>query len=155
MQILQESGKCVSTNDVLPLVQVRDVMQYMPQMTYMITHMGNNNEPASKRQRTSWLPPTPQPEPQPEFCLEQLDMPIEWWTSCYQWLCLCVFITCERGRTSASKTYFVLFIETVTLERERCFYCTAILLPWHKIKYMWLQGRLIKWSRGTNDVCLQ
>jgi hypothetical protein len=53
MQILQESGKCLSTNDVLPLVQVRDIMKYMPQMTYMFNRMGNNNEPASKRQRTS------------------------------------------------------------------------------------------------------
>lgn len=53
MQMLQESGKCMSTSDILPLVQVRDIMQYMPQMTYMFNRIGNNNEPANKRQRTS------------------------------------------------------------------------------------------------------
>jgi hypothetical protein len=54
MNILRESGKCQSINDVLPLVQVRDVMQFMPQMKYMFSRMNaGGEENPSKRQRTS------------------------------------------------------------------------------------------------------
>ncbi|KAG8224110.1 hypothetical protein J437_LFUL001804 [Ladona fulva] len=52
MQVLRSSGKCRSTNEILPLVQVRDVMQYMPQLKYMLGR-GNPDESLSKRQRTS------------------------------------------------------------------------------------------------------
>lgn len=51
MQILKEAGKCQTINDVLPLVQVHDVIKFMPQMKYMLS--GILNEPLSKRQRTS------------------------------------------------------------------------------------------------------
>jgi hypothetical protein len=54
MNILRESGKCQSVNDILPLVQVRDVMQFMPQMKYMFSRMNaGGEENPSKRQRTS------------------------------------------------------------------------------------------------------
>ncbi|PNF34901.1 hypothetical protein B7P43_G01413 [Cryptotermes secundus] len=54
MNILRDSGKCQSVNDILPLVQVRDVMQYMPQMNYMFSRMNaGGEENPSKRQRTS------------------------------------------------------------------------------------------------------
>lgn len=53
MNILRESGKCQGVNDILPLVQVRDVMQYMPQMKYMFSRMNSGEENPSKRQRTS------------------------------------------------------------------------------------------------------
>jgi hypothetical protein len=54
MNILRESGKCQSINDILPLVQVRDVMQFMPQMKYMFSRMNAvGEENPSKRQRTS------------------------------------------------------------------------------------------------------
>lgn len=51
MEILKENGKCRSENEDLPLIQVRDVMQYMPQMKYVLEH--NRNDQAAKRQRTS------------------------------------------------------------------------------------------------------
>nr|CAD7395267.1 unnamed protein product [Timema cristinae] len=57
MQILQDAGKCKSTSDVLPLIQVRDVMQYMPQLKYMLGRVANNSSHdtsgTAKRQRTS------------------------------------------------------------------------------------------------------
>lgn len=57
MQILKEAGKCQSTNDLVPLVQVKDVMQYMPQMKYMFTHpqrrTSSAEEPPAKMKRTS------------------------------------------------------------------------------------------------------
>ncbi|KAJ9601518.1 hypothetical protein L9F63_000357, partial [Diploptera punctata] len=53
MGILRDSGKCQGLNDILPLVQVRDVMQYMPQMKYMFSRMSGGEENPSKRQRTS------------------------------------------------------------------------------------------------------
>ncbi|XP_047003144.1 uncharacterized protein LOC124621766 isoform X1 [Schistocerca americana] len=56
MMILREAGKCQSVNDILPLVHLRDVIQYMPQMKYMFSRMNANpssEESASKRQRTS------------------------------------------------------------------------------------------------------
>ncbi|XP_071447290.1 uncharacterized protein [Hetaerina americana] len=52
MQVLRSSGKCQSSSDILPLVQVRDVMEYMPQLKYMFGRI-NNDESLSKRQRTS------------------------------------------------------------------------------------------------------
>ncbi|XP_046400075.1 uncharacterized protein LOC124166557 isoform X2 [Ischnura elegans] len=52
MQVLRSSGKCQSSSDIVPLVQVRDVMQYMPQLRYMFGRI-NNDESLSKRQRTS------------------------------------------------------------------------------------------------------
>lgn len=52
MQILRESGKCNDSNDNLPLVQVHDVIKFMPQMKYMLGNLPNE-QPLSKRQRTS------------------------------------------------------------------------------------------------------
>ncbi|XP_044729930.1 uncharacterized protein LOC123293243 isoform X2 [Chrysoperla carnea] len=51
MQILRESGKCQSIHDVLPLVQIREIMNYMPQIKYMCK--GNEEINQAKRQRTS------------------------------------------------------------------------------------------------------
>lgn len=53
MSILRDSGKCQSTQEMLPLVQVRDVMQYMPQIKYIVRGMSASEENPSKRQRTS------------------------------------------------------------------------------------------------------
>lgn len=53
MQILKESNKCQSVNDVVPLVQVHDVLKFMPQIKYMLSGGMLGNEPHSKRQRTS------------------------------------------------------------------------------------------------------
>lgn len=55
MQILKEAGKCQSSSDVVPLVQVKDVMQYMPQMKYMFTprRASSAEEPPAKMKRTS------------------------------------------------------------------------------------------------------
>ncbi|KAK3910587.1 Protein transport protein Sec31A [Frankliniella fusca] len=56
MQMLKEAGKCTSTSDILPLVQVKDVMQFMPQMKYMFTSRrpaGPHGEPPAKMKRTS------------------------------------------------------------------------------------------------------
>lgn len=62
MQMLMEAGKCSSINEELPLIQVRSIMKYMPQMKYMfnprnigiptIAH-SSEEHPAKKRQRTS------------------------------------------------------------------------------------------------------
>lgn len=46
-QTLKEAGKNV---DNMPLVQVRDVIQYMPQLTYMVQHQ---EQPSTKRARIS------------------------------------------------------------------------------------------------------
>lgn len=57
MSMLKEAGKCQSTSDNLPLVQVKDVMQYMPQMRYMFATprraAGPEAEPPAKMKRTS------------------------------------------------------------------------------------------------------
>lgn len=39
MQVLRSSGKCksTSTDNSVALVQIRDVMQYMPQLKYMLS----------------------------------------------------------------------------------------------------------------------
>ena len=53
MQILKDAQKCASVNDALPLVQVKDVMQYMPQMKYMFAPRRGSEEPPPKMKRTS------------------------------------------------------------------------------------------------------
>ncbi|KAF4519168.1 hypothetical protein B566_EDAN008231 [Ephemera danica] len=56
MQVLHQAGKCSSPSEVLPLVQVRSIMQFMPQMSYMFNRMGSNasnDQLSAKRQRTS------------------------------------------------------------------------------------------------------
>lgn len=52
MRVLLENGKCQSLNEVVPLVQVRSVIDYMPQLKYMIGGILGATEMA-KRQRTS------------------------------------------------------------------------------------------------------
>merc|ERR1719412_3282794 len=47
-EILRQEGKC-QVYDPVPLVLVKDIMTYMPQIKYMFSSM--SNEPASKRQR--------------------------------------------------------------------------------------------------------
>lgn len=39
MRLLLESGKCQSLNDVVPMVQIRNVTDYMPQLKYMISSL--------------------------------------------------------------------------------------------------------------------
>lgn len=52
MQILRENQKCKSPNEVLPLIQCRDVVMFMPQMKYMFGRMhAHEPQPAAKRQR--------------------------------------------------------------------------------------------------------
>lgn len=53
MRVLLENGKCQSLNEVVPLVQVRSVIEYMPQLKYMIGGILGSTEMAAKRQRTS------------------------------------------------------------------------------------------------------
>lgn len=53
MRVLLENGKCQSLNEVVPLVQVRNVIEYMPQLKYMIGGILGSNELAAKRQRAS------------------------------------------------------------------------------------------------------
>ncbi|KAJ1532298.1 hypothetical protein ONE63_000907 [Megalurothrips usitatus] len=54
MQIMKEAGKCQSTSDSLPLVQVKHVMQFMPQLKYMFTpRRAPEAEPPAKMKRTS------------------------------------------------------------------------------------------------------
>ena len=53
MMILKEAGKCSSTSDALPLVQVKDVLQFMPQMKYMFASRRSSEEPPHKMKRTS------------------------------------------------------------------------------------------------------
>lgn len=55
-----EAGKCSSMNEELPLIQVRSIMKYMPQMKYMFRNMAipvpahsSEEHPSKKRQRTS------------------------------------------------------------------------------------------------------
>ncbi|XP_018329512.1 uncharacterized protein LOC108739906 isoform X2 [Agrilus planipennis] len=52
MRLLLENGKCRSIDEVIPLVQVRHVLEYMPQLKYMLGGLVNS-ELAAKRQRTS------------------------------------------------------------------------------------------------------
>lgn len=73
MEMLMKAGKCSSLNEELPLIQVRNIMKYMPQLKYMLnnrnmvitaTPQPAHSQPASsptaadehhakKRQRTS------------------------------------------------------------------------------------------------------
>jgi len=52
MLVLKEEGKCLSTSDFLPLVQLTDVMKYMPQMKYMFSRR-SAEEPPGKMKRPS------------------------------------------------------------------------------------------------------
>ncbi|KAF2885719.1 hypothetical protein ILUMI_20492 [Ignelater luminosus] len=52
MRVLYENGKCQSVNDIIPLVPVRLVLEYMPQLKYMLGGLVSS-EVAAKRQRTS------------------------------------------------------------------------------------------------------
>lgn len=51
VQVLMENGKCSNRNETVPLVQVRNVIDYMPQLKYMLNDMVT--EVAAKRQRNS------------------------------------------------------------------------------------------------------
>lgn len=62
MKMLMEAGKCSSPNEELPLIQVRSIMKYMPQLKYMFNRgemvmpapaHSSEEHPAKKRQRTS------------------------------------------------------------------------------------------------------
>ncbi|XP_031780772.1 uncharacterized protein LOC100122828 isoform X2 [Nasonia vitripennis] len=65
MEMLMKNGKCSSLTEELPLIQVRSIMKYMPQLKYMLNNrnMGmpttpqpahsSEEHPAKKRQRTS------------------------------------------------------------------------------------------------------
>jgi hypothetical protein len=48
-----EAGKCTSMNETLPLIQVRDVMKFYPQLTYILKMKSSEMGNASKRQRVS------------------------------------------------------------------------------------------------------
>ncbi|XP_015429712.1 PREDICTED: uncharacterized protein LOC107186378 isoform X2 [Dufourea novaeangliae] len=61
MKMLMEAGKCSSLNEELPLIQVKSIMKYMPQLKYMFNadmvmpvpaHSSEEHQ-AKKRQRTS------------------------------------------------------------------------------------------------------
>ena len=47
--ILRQEGKC-QLYDPAPLVLVKDIMTYMPQIKYMFSNLASS-EPASKRQK--------------------------------------------------------------------------------------------------------
>jgi hypothetical protein len=49
--VLMESGKCQNMNDVVPLVQVTNVIDFMPQLKYMLGGVLPNM--SNKRQRNS------------------------------------------------------------------------------------------------------
>ncbi|KAK9506277.1 hypothetical protein O3M35_008242 [Rhynocoris fuscipes] len=53
--VLRENNKCKTLTETLPLIQLKDVMQYMPQLKYVMERhaQGNNGESAPKRQRIS------------------------------------------------------------------------------------------------------
>merc|ERR1719167_1275573 len=50
-EILRQEGKC-QLYDPVPLVLVKDIMTYMPQIKYMFSNLASN-EPASKRQKVN------------------------------------------------------------------------------------------------------
>ncbi|KAF5297165.1 hypothetical protein FQR65_LT10064 [Abscondita terminalis] len=52
MRVLYENGKCQSINENMPLVPVRLVLEYMPQLKYMLGGL-ISSEVAAKRQRAS------------------------------------------------------------------------------------------------------
>ena len=49
-EILRAEGKCTQY-DPVPLVLVKDIMNYMPQMKYMLANVAS--DPAAKRQKLS------------------------------------------------------------------------------------------------------
>jgi len=51
-EVLGTEGKC-GVYDPVPLVLVKDIMTYMPQMKYMFSNMMAGTEPAGKRQRVA------------------------------------------------------------------------------------------------------
>ena len=69
MEMLMKNGKCSSLTEELPLIQVRSIMNYMPQLKYMLNnhninmtgtsaspqpaHSMSEEHAAKKRQRTS------------------------------------------------------------------------------------------------------
>lgn len=61
MKMLMEAGKCSSLTEDLPLIQVRNIMKFMPQFKYMFNRgdimpspaHSSEEHPAKKRQRTS------------------------------------------------------------------------------------------------------
>ncbi|XP_076242935.1 uncharacterized protein LOC143184522 isoform X3 [Calliopsis andreniformis] len=62
MKMLMEAGKCSSLNEELPLIQVKSIMKYMPQLKYMLNRgdmvmptpaHSSEDYPPKKRQRTS------------------------------------------------------------------------------------------------------
>ncbi|XP_044765649.1 uncharacterized protein LOC123321920 isoform X1 [Coccinella septempunctata] len=52
MQVLMENGKCQNANETIPLVQVRSVIDFMPQLKYMLGGM-LQSDMGSKRPRNS------------------------------------------------------------------------------------------------------
>ena len=53
-EILRAEGKC-NKFDPVPLVLVKDIMNYMPQMKYMFANVASSaTDSAAKRQRLSW-----------------------------------------------------------------------------------------------------
>ena len=53
-EILRAEGKCTQY-DPVPLVLVKDIMNYMPQMKYMLANVASsgNSDPAAKRMKLS------------------------------------------------------------------------------------------------------
>lgn len=51
--VLKENKRCQNLNDVVPLIQVKDVINYMPQMKYILERLSQTDGNASKRQRVS------------------------------------------------------------------------------------------------------
>jgi len=51
-EVLRTEGKC-GVYDPVPLVLVKDIMTYMPQMKYMFTNMMSSDQPANKRPRVA------------------------------------------------------------------------------------------------------
>lgn len=52
VRLLLENGRCQNANETIPLVQVRNVIDYMPQLKYMLSGM-LTSDVAAKRQRNS------------------------------------------------------------------------------------------------------
>lgn len=53
MRILLENGKCQSLNDVVPMVEIRNVTDYMPQLKYMISSVLGAEVSAKRQHNTS------------------------------------------------------------------------------------------------------
>jgi len=51
-EVLRTEGKC-GVYDPVPLVLVKDIMTYMPQMKYMFSNMMSSDQPANKRPRVA------------------------------------------------------------------------------------------------------